>query len=49
MEQQLAGIFHDPLFQVFVDMRKSYDSLDRERCMEIIWGYGLGPNLRQLI
>ena len=45
MEQQLAGIVHVPLFQVFIDVRKAYDSLDRGRCMEIVRGYGLGPNL----
>ena len=29
LEQQLAGIFHEPLFQVFIDVRKVYDSLYR--------------------
>ena len=28
LEQQLAGIFHDPLFQVFLEVRKAYNSLD---------------------
>ena len=49
MEQQLAGIVHEPLFQVFLDVRKSYDSLDRGRCMEILLAYGLGPRLQQLL
>ena len=34
--QQLAGLAHEPLFQVFLDVRKAYDSLDRGRCMEIL-------------
>ena len=29
MAQYLAGIVHEPLFQVFLDVRKSYDSMDR--------------------
>ena len=47
--QQLAEIVHEPILQVFIDMRKAYDSLDRGRCMEIIRGYGLGPKLQRLI
>ena len=33
LAQQLAGIVHDPLFQVFLDMQKAYNSLDRGRCI----------------
>ena len=29
LAQQLTIIFHEPLFQVFLDVWKSYDSLDR--------------------
>ena len=49
LEQQLAQIFHEPLLQVFIDVRKAYDSLDRGICMEILRGYGLGPNLQRLL
>ena len=49
MEQQLAGIFQDPLFQVFIDVRKAYNSIDRGRCIEILRGYGLGPIPQQLL
>ena len=28
LEQQLTGIFHEPLFQVFIGVRKAYTSLD---------------------
>ena len=45
LEQQLAGIVREPLFQVFIDVRKSYNFLDRGRCIEILRGYGLGPKL----
>ena len=28
MDHQLTGLCHEPLFQVFLDVRKAYDSLD---------------------
>ena len=33
LEQQLSGISHEPLFHVFLDFRKAYDSLDRGWCL----------------
>ena len=48
-EQQLAGIVHKPLCQVFIDVSKAYYSLDQGRCMEILCGYGLGPKLQWLL
>ena len=47
--QQLSGIAHKPLLQVFLDVQKAYDSLDQERCLELLRGYGLGPNLARLL
>ena len=44
LAQQLAGIAHEPLFQVLLDVPKAYYSLDRVRYMEIMWGYGMGHN-----
>ena len=41
LEQQLVRVVHGPMSQVFIDVRKSYDSLDIGRCMEIIQGYVL--------
>ena len=34
LEQQLAGLAHKPLFQVFLGVRKAYDLLDREQCLK---------------
>ena len=45
LDQYLAGLFHETLFPVFLDVRKSYDLLYRGRCMEILRRYGLGTNL----
>ena len=45
MEQQLAGIFHEPLLKVFIEVQKAYDSLNIGICMEILRGSGLVPKL----
>ena len=45
LAQQLAGLAHKPLFQMFLDDRKACDSMDMERCMEIMWGYGMFQNM----
>ena len=34
LAQHLAGLARELLFQVFLDVRKVYDFLDRERCMD---------------
>ena len=49
MAQNLVGLAHEPLFQVFIDVWKAYDLLDRERCLELLRGYGMGPNLAWLL
>ena len=49
IEHKLAGISHEPLFQVFIDVRKAYGSLCKGRCMKILRGYGLGPKLHRLL
>ena len=46
LAHQLAGLAHEPMFQVFLDLQKAYDSLDRGRCMEILRGYGIGKKWR---
>ena len=38
-----------PLFMVFIDLKKAYDTLDRKEAMRILEGYGVGPNLRRII
>ena len=46
---QLAYLEQHPLFVIFIDLKKAYDAMDRERCWEILVGYGVGPNMIRLI
>jgi hypothetical protein len=48
LQQQLAWVDQAPLYQIYLDLRKAYDALDRGRCLEILAGYGIGPNLLRL-
>jgi hypothetical protein len=48
LAQQLAWMEQEPVYQVFVDLSKAYDHLDRERCLAIMTGYGVGPKLLRL-
>ena len=47
--QQLAALREEVLYVIFLDLTKAYDVLDRSRCLEILDGYGVGPNNRRLL
>ena len=34
---------------ILLDLHKSYDALDRSRCLEILEGYSVGPQARQIL
>ena len=40
--QHLTAMREEVLYKIFLDLHKVYDSLDREICLEILEGYGLG-------
>jgi len=46
---QLAHGTSKPLFMVFLDLKKAYDTLDRGRTLKILEGYGVGENTRRFI
>ena len=41
--QQLAAMREEALYVIFMDLQKAYGALERERCLEILEGYGMGP------
>ncbi len=45
LQQQLAWVDQEPLYQIYLDLRKAYDALDRGQCLKILAGYGVRPNL----
>ena len=47
--QQLAALREEFLYVIFLDLTKSYDALDRFRCLEILEVYGVVPNARRLL
>ena len=44
--KELASIDHDPLFKVFLNLQKSYDTIDSGRILQTLEGYGSGPNMQ---
>ncbi len=49
LAQQLAHLKQEPFYGVFLDLKKVFDAMDRERCHLILEGYGAGPNMVRLI
>eukprot|EP00978_Attheya_sp_CCMP212_P012920 scaffold32244_cov60-Attheya_sp.AAC.1 len=48
--QQLASSVQQvPLFQIYLNLRKAYDALDQERCIEIVRGHGAGERVVRLL
>ena len=47
--QQLAAISQQPAWEVFVDLRKAFDCVDRTRTLEILEQYGVGPRMLRVL
>ena len=47
--QQLAAMREEVLYVIFLYPTKSYNALDRSRCLEILEGYGVAPRPRRLL
>ena len=49
LAQQLAYLEQTPLFSIFIDLRKAFDAMDREKCLQILTDRGVGPKTTRLI
>jgi hypothetical protein len=49
LAQQLAYLKQEPFYGVFLDLKKAFGAMDKERCLLILEGYGAGPNMVCLI
>ena len=49
LRMQLTMRTCTPLFMIFLDLKKAYDTLDRTQAIRILEGYGVGPRLIQII
>ena len=47
--QQLAKVAQVPVFEVYLDLKKAYDTVDRERLLEILEKYGVGECTLRLL
>ena len=49
IRMQIASCNSTPLYQIYLDLSKAYDSIDREQTLEIMRKYKVGPNIRNYI
>jgi hypothetical protein len=49
LAQQLGHLEQMPFFGVFIDLQKAFDTMDRERCLEILALHGVGLKMLHLI
>ena len=49
LAQKISSVDHNPLFLISLDPSKVYDTLDRDRLIQTLEGYGMGPHLCGLL
>ena len=49
MLQKLISIRETALCSIFLDQQNYYDALERDRCIDILAGYGVGPRTLRIL
>ena len=49
LPQHLTAMREAALFKIFLDLRKAYNALDRERALELLASYRVGPRTVRLL
>jgi hypothetical protein len=49
LQIQLSCVWRQMLYQIFINLAKAYDTLDRGRTIEILAGYGVGKRILRLL
>jgi hypothetical protein len=49
LAQQLAHLKQVLFYSIYLDLKKAFNSMDRECCLLILGGYGVGPKMIWLI
>lgn len=49
LRMESFALHHRPLIQVFLDLSKAYDALDRRRIITVLQAYGAGPHVCSIL
>jgi hypothetical protein len=49
LQMQLASYLCQPLYQIFIDLTKAYDTLDCSCTLSLLEAYGIGPHIPSII
>ena len=49
MRMQIEACKSTPIYQVYLDLSKAYDSIDQESTLRIMEKYKIGPNIRRYV
>ena len=49
LRMKRAAYWGKPMYQIFFDLRKAYDSIHREVVLALLERYSVGPNIRRYV